>query len=227
MPLLETNGIQKTYRSPDGGVQTVLDVEHFALEPGEQVGVMGSSGSGKTTFLNVVAGILRPDRGSVLFEDVDLSALGESARDRFRARKMGYVFQSFHLLEGYTALENVQLGMLFGPGPDTPFARELLDELGMSDRVNHRPSQLSVGQRQRVALARALANRPRLVLADEPTGNLDRDRAAGALRLVRELCTTHEAALLLVSHDPAILEGFERVVRFADLNRAAHTEEPA
>jgi putative ABC transport system ATP-binding protein len=191
------------------------------MQAGEAVGLAGTSGSGKTTFLNVVAGILRADSGRVLFEGTDLTRLSEAARDSLRARSMGYVFQSFHLLEGYTALENVLLGMLFGPGPDKAFAVELLDRLGLGARRRHRPSQLSVGQQQRVALARALANRPRLVLADEPTGNLDPRSAREALHLIRELCAEQGAALLLVSHDPGVLQSFERVVDFAELNAPA------
>lgn len=221
MPLLQIKDLVKTYRSPEGETQTVLDVDHFALEAGEQVGIEGTSGSGKTTFLNVVAGILRADRGQVLFDGTALESLSEASRDAFRARNMGYVFQSFHLLEGYTALENVLLGMMFGPGTDRDFAQVLLEKLGMGDRLHHRPSQLSVGQQQRVALARALANRPKLVLADEPTGNLDPRHAVEALGLIRELCSDQGAALMLVSHDPRILDSFERRVEFAALNHRA------
>lgn len=226
MPLLEIHDLVKTYRSPEGEIQTVLDVDHFALEPAEQVGIEGSSGSGKTTFLNVIAGILRADRGRVLFDGTDLSTLSEARRDAFRAREMGYVFQSFHLLEGYSALENVLLGMMFGPGVDREFARDLLEKLGMGARLGHRPSQLSVGQQQRVALARALANRPRLVLADEPTGNLDPRHAGEALKLIRDLCSEQGAALMLVSHDVRVLGEFERVVEFAALNRRALESAP-
>jgi len=220
MALLELRDLVKTYRSPEGELQTVLDVPAFELGDEEQVGIAGTSGCGKTTFLNVVAGILRPDSGRVLLEDTDLASVGEALRDRIRAQSMGYVFQTFNLLEGYSALENVLLGMLFGPGPDRGFARELLEELGLGHRLNHRPSQLSIGQQQRVALARALANRPRLVLADEPTGNLDPAHAKEALGLLRGLCRDHGAALLLVSHDQQVLADFDRVVSFTELNRA-------
>jgi len=216
--LLEVRDLTKDYRSPEGALQPVLDVSTFSLEAGEEVAIAGSSGSGKTTFLNVLAGIQRADGGRVLFEGTDLARLSESRRDRFRAENLGYVFQSFHLLEGYTALENVLLGMLFGPGEDRAYARSLLEELGLGDRLGHRPSQLSIGQQQRVAVARALANRPRLVLADEPTGNLDPHHAGEALRMLRELCRAHGAALLVVSHDAEVLGAFERVVDFAELN---------
>ena len=222
MALLELRDLQKTYRSPEGELQTVLDVASFDLAACEQVGIAGTSGSGKTTFLNVIAGILRPDEGQVWFDGADLTQLSEGKRDALRARAMGYVFQTFNLLDGYTALENVVLGMLFGPGPDRAYARDLLEELNLGHRLDHRPSQLSIGQQQRVALARALANRPRLVLADEPTGNLDPQHSSEALGMMRELCARHEAALLLVSHDQEVLGGFERVVPFTELNRAGH-----
>ncbi len=221
MPLLRVRDLRKSFRRPEGDEQLVLDVPAFDVEEHEHVALRGASGSGKTTLLHVIAGLLRPDAGSVVVADTDLTRLGEAQRDAFRARHIGYVFQSFHLLPGHGALENVLLGMLFGPGPDPAFARELLVELGLGDRLGHRPAQLSVGQQQRVALARALANRPRLVLADEPTGSLDARSAGVALRLLRESCTRHGAALLVVSHDANVLGAFPRVLDLADVNRAA------
>ena len=221
MSLLELRNLVRSHRSPEGQREVVLELDSFSLEPSEQVAIAGGSGSGKTTFLNVIAGSLRPDSGEVLFDGTDLAQASEGARDAFRARHMGYVFQTFQLLEGYTALENVLLGMLFGPGADREHARALLERLGLGERLNHRPSQLSIGQQQRVALARALANRPQLVLADEPTGNLDPRRGREALALIRELCAEHGAALLLVSHDEGVLAQFDRVVQFSDLNTAA------
>lgn len=220
MALLSLSGLKKVYRSPDGEVQPVLDVPSFELEPGEQVGIEGTSGSGKTTFLNVIAGILAADEGTIEFDGQPLDRMSEGKRDLVRARSMGYVFQTFNLLDGYSALENVLLGMLFGPGPDKKYAQELLENLGLSHRLHHRPSQLSIGQQQRVALARALANRPQLVLADEPTGNLDPRHASEALELLKDGCRQLGSALLLVSHDPDMLAGFDRVVKFTDLNRA-------
>jgi len=227
MALLELRDVKKGYRAPDGDFQQVLDVPAFDLEARAEVALAGSSGSGKTTLLNVIAGLLRPDTGSVRFDGVEVSALGEAARDAWRARNVGYVFQSFHLLGGYTALENVVLGMTFGPGADRKFARELLERLELGHRLNHRPSQLSIGQQQRVALARALANRPRLVLADEPTGNLDPRHALEALGLLRGLCTEVGAALLVVSHDTRVLGSFERRLDLAELNRAAQARTAA
>ena len=225
MGLLEIRDLRKDYTSPEGELQRVLEVPAFSLEAGEQVAIAGSSGSGKTTFLNILAGILPADGGSVRFGEVEVTSLSEAERDRYRARELGYVFQSFHLLGGYSALENVVLGSSFGPGGDVAQARELLTRLGLAERLNHRPHQLSIGQQQRVALARALVGAPRLVLADEPTGNLDPRHALEALGLLRELCREQGAALLLVSHDPAVLDSFERREDFAALNRAGATAE--
>ncbi|MEZ6015407.1 MAG: ABC transporter ATP-binding protein [Planctomycetota bacterium] len=221
MALLELRDIKKGYRSPEGDFQPVLDVPSLDLDARAQVALAGTSGSGKTTLLNVIAGLLRPDSGQVRFDGVVINALSEAARDAWRAQNLGYVFQSFHLLGGYTALENVVLGMTFGPGPDRAFARELLEKLELGHRLNHRPSQLSIGQQQRVALARALANRPRVVLADEPTGNLDPRHALEALGLLRGLCSDVGAALLVVSHDTRVLDEFEARFDLSQLNRAA------
>ncbi|MCZ6598661.1 MAG: ABC transporter ATP-binding protein [Planctomycetota bacterium] len=218
MPLLEIRNLKKSYRSPDGNIRPVLDVPTFVVEAEEQVALRGASGTGKTTLLNLIAGILRPDSGNVLLDGVDLAGLSEARRDALRATLIGYVFQTFNLLQGYTALENVLLGMMFGPGADRPYARNLLTELGLGDRLDYRPGQLSVGQQQRVALARALANRPRLVLADEPTGNLDSERAAEALELLCKACRDHGAALLIVSHDLSVLQRFERSIELAEIN---------
>ena len=225
MALLELTDLTKSYVDPDGRSQQILDIPSFVLEERQQMALAGTSGCGKTTFLNIIAGILRGDGGRVVFDGQDLSKLGESECDALRAREIGYVFQTFNLLEGYTAVENVLLGMLFGPGPDRERAKMLLDRLGLGDKQKHRPSQLSVGQQQRVALARALANRPRLVLADEPTGNLDPVHAREALTMIRELCEEQGAALLLVSHDPMILGSFDGVLEFSQLNRALSTTE--
>ena len=220
MPVLEISNLKKSYASPSGQRHRVIDIPSFRLEEGEQVVLEGSSGSGKTTFLNLIAGILQSDEGSLSIAGNRIDALSEAGRDRIRANHLGYVFQTFDLLPGYTALENVELGMMFGKGVDPAYAQELLDRVGLSDRMNYRPRQLSVGQQQRVAVARALANHPELVLADEPTGNLDRARAQESLQLIREICRERQAALLLVSHDREILSQFDRVQSLEALNLA-------
>jgi putative ABC transport system ATP-binding protein len=227
MDVLVVENLQKKFTSPDRSTSTVVDIANFAVPQAAQVALRGTSGSGKTTFLNLIAGILKPDTGRITIAGTEISGLSEARRDAIRARNMGYVFQTFNLLQGYTALENVLLGMMFGPGPDRAFAQHLLERVGLQDRLAYRPGQLSVGQQQRVALARALANKPKLVLADEPTGSLDPHHAAEALALLRGLCTEIGAALLLVSHDPGVLSQFEHVRDFATLNRAARTTQSA
>lgn len=230
MSLLELEDVRKVYRDPsEPGVeardQLVLDVPSFALEAQEEVALAGASGSGKTTLLHVIAGILRPDSGAVRLETatgpVDLARLSEAQRDRVRARAIGIVFQTFELLPAFSALENVLFGMAFGAGMDRARAKQLLGRLGMGERLHHRPGQLSIGQRQRVAIARALAHRPRLVLADEPTGSLDPARAAEALALLREACREEGAALVVVTHDRAVFDAFPRRIELEELNRAA------
>jgi putative ABC transport system ATP-binding protein len=221
MPVLEAKDLVKRYTAPDGSTTTVLDVPHFALEAGEHAALRGESGAGKTTLLHCLAGILTPDGGHVVVDGEAISSGLESQRDSIRARKIGYVFQTFNLLQGLTALENVELGMMFSGKHDAGRARHLLERVGLADRIHYRPSQLSVGQQQRVAVARALANAPAVVLADEPTGNLDLRRASEALELMREICRESNAALLVVSHSTETLAAFDRVQSLTELNRAA------
>lgn len=220
MPILDVRNLKKSYLTPEGERVPIIDIPSFQIAAGEQLALRGESGSGKTTLLNLISGILRSDSGTITIDGCELSGLQESARDGFRARNLSYVFQTFNLLQGYTALENVLLGMMFGRGPDREFARRLLEQVGLADRMNYKPRHLSVGQQQRVALARALANRPKLVLADEPTGNLDRGRASEALNLIRDRCRDGGAALLLVSHDREVLAPFERIEDLAKMNEA-------
>jgi putative ABC transport system ATP-binding protein len=220
MLVLDVRDLKKGYVSPEGERHIVIDVPSFSMDETEHVALQGSSGSGKTTFLNLIAGILQPDSGVIAIEGECLTTLREAGRDRVRARLIGYVFQTFNLLQGYSALENVLLGMMFGRGSDVAYARSLLERVGLADRMNYRPRQLSVGQQQRVAVARALAGRPKLVLADEPTGNLDFHRANESLALIREICRENGAALLLVSHDRDVLAQFERVQELSDINHA-------
>lgn len=220
MSVLEIEGLDKSYIGRDGVSLRALMVERFRLEAGEQVAIFGPSGCGKTTFLHLIAGIVAASAGRISVGDTVVTDLGEAARDRFRARTIGYVFQSFHLIRDFSCLENVELGMSFGAKVDRDFGKSLLERVGLGDRLDYRASQLSVGQQQRVAVARALANRPRVVLADEPTGSLDEDAGAKVVGLLRELCAENRASLLLVSHDKALVESFERRVDFRDLNMA-------
>jgi ABC-type lipoprotein export system ATPase subunit len=220
MPLLEISHLIKTYGRPGAtDRRRVVDVTSFSLMPGEQLALRGESGSGKTTFLNLIAGILAADSGRILLGGRDVVTLGEARRDRLRAETIGYIFQTFNLLQGHTVLENVLLGMAFGAGVNRARAVTLLGRVGLSDKLDHRPHQLSTGQQQRVAVARALANQPKLVLADEPTGNLDRRNAREALSLIRDVCEESGAALLLVSHDERVLASFAKMQDFMAINR--------
>ena len=224
--------LKKQYVAPDGSVVPVIDVESFALEDGQQTALIGTSGSGKTTLLHLIAGIVRPDSGQILFgagpQTIDLAALSEARRDVFRGQHIGYIFQNHHLLPGFTALENVLLGMSFtGRRHDRAWAKHLLGEVGLTIRLDYRPEKLSLGQQQRVAVARALANRPLLVLADEPTGALDEKNAQQVLELIRRLCDEVKASLLLVSHDLNIARQLPRVISLSDINRATYQEKAA
>jgi putative ABC transport system ATP-binding protein len=218
--------LRKRYIGPDGSVVPVIDIEKFSLADAEQVALIGTSGSGKTTLLHLIAGILAPDEGSIQFQlngqIANIASLPEAKRDVFRGRYIGYIFQTHHLLSGFSALENVQLGMTFTGRPADPaWAKQLLSEVGLFDRFHYKPEKLSVGQQQRVAVARALANRPKLVLADEPTGALDSKNAQQVLELIRKLCNEVGASLLLVSHDLNIAQQLSRVVSLSELNRAS------
>jgi putative ABC transport system ATP-binding protein len=220
--MLKIENLKKFYPAPEGGSVLVLDVPHFTLAAEEQRALRGESGSGKTTFLHLIAGILAADSGRIEIDGIDIALLAESKRDRIRAEKIGVIFQAFNLLQGYTVLENVLLGMSFGPGgADQARARRLLERVGLGHRLAHFPRQLSTGQQQRVAVARALANQPKLVLADEPTGNLDRRNGREALMLIAEVCRESGAALLLVSHDEQVLGQFGAVRDFSELNLCA------
>ena len=225
MALLEINQLKKSYQTPEGTRQTVVDIPAFTLNERAELALSGESGTGKTTFLHLIAGILKPDSGTIRIAGKEMSALPEAGRDRLRAETIGYIFQTFNLLQGYTCLENVLLGMKFGPGVDRAFAVSLLKRVGLSERLNHLPRQLSTGQQQRVAVARALANRPKLVLADEPTGNLDYTNAREALKLIREACQENGAALLLVSHDREVLGQFSTTQDLRQINRASAPQE--
>ena len=220
MPLLTITDLQKAYVSPEGSQTPIIDIPHFEMEEGTQTALRGSSGAGKTTFLNLIAGILQADSGRIVVAGEEMTALSEAGRDTLRGGHIGYIFQTFNLLPGYTALENVMLGMMFGKGIDADFAQHVLELVGLGDRLKYRPSQLSVGQQQRVAVARALANRPRLVLADEPTGNLDYHHANESMALIREICRENNAGLLTVSHDAEVLGQFKKATDFAHVNRA-------
>ena len=211
--------VRKSYREPDGSPLPVLNIERFEIKPAEQVALIGQSGGGKTTLLNVVSGITAVDSGLVQVDGVDVSKLPEVSRDRFRAERIGIVFQTFNLLPAFSALENVLLGMTFSGKVDRAYARSLLEQVGLSHRLNHRPGQLSVGEQQRVSVARALANRPKLMLADEPTASVDMAHQETILTLLRTACSENNVSLLLVTHSPEVSAQFDRVEELTAFNK--------
>ena len=221
-PVIQLEQVRKSFTMPGGERVDVLDIDSFAVAEGEHLALEGQSGSGKSTLLNVISGITRPDSGKVIIDRIDLARLDEARRDRVRADKLGMVFQSFNLLPGFTALENVLVAMAFGSGrPDRARAIGLLEAVDLGHRLHHRPAELSTGQQQRVAVARALANRPRVVLADEPTASIDAAHQRQVIDLLRDTCTTHGVALVVVTHAPEVAGQFPRRLRLEDFNRAA------
>lgn len=219
--ILQVTDVVKSFRQPGGGTLTVLDIPSFQISKGEQVALIGQSGGGKTTLLHLIAGLLVPDTGSIKVAGTELTRLSEQGRDRLRAAAIGYVFQTFNLLPAFSALENVKLGMTFGHGVHNGTrAKDLLARVGLSDRGNYRPSQLSVGQQQRVAIARAMAGKPSILLADEPTANVDPVSAESVLDLIRTTCREENVSLLMVTHDMEIASKFDRIEKLDEINRA-------
>lgn len=219
--MLTLQEVTKAFLQPDGTPLPVLDIPLFEVAEGEQVVLVGQSGCGKTTLLHVIAGISRPDAGRVKIDGWDIALMPEAECDQFRAQRIGYVFQTFNLLPGFTALENVLLGMTFAKGrADHHWAKELLGRVGLAHRLTHRPPQMSVGEQQRVAVARALANHPKVLLADEPTANVDGGNQQQVIDLLRDTCREQQVALVLVTHSPQVAGQFSRVDRLEELNRA-------
>jgi putative ABC transport system ATP-binding protein len=218
--MLRTEDVKKAYAEPSGVPLPVLDIPHFEVAAGQQVVIRGPSGGGKTTLLHAIAGISQVDQGRIEIAGIDITRLPESGRDRFRARNIGYVFQTFNLLPGFSALENVLLGMTFTRQPrDRHRALELLDKVGVAHRATHRPAALSVGEQQRVAVARALVNRPKLLLADEPTANIDMHHQQQVIDLIRSSCQSENVTLLLVTHAAEVAAQFDDVRLLEQFNR--------
>lgn len=217
--MIHLRDVQKSYSR---GEQSVLAcaVDRLDIEAGEQVALIGRSGTGKTTLLHILAGILRADRGEVEIVGERLDRLGEAARDRHRGRHIGMVYQTFNLLQPFSALENVLMGALFGRGAGGDArlrAEALLEQVGLGERLHHRPSELSVGQVQRVAICRALVNDPELVLMDEPLGNQDKATGGQVLELMLQIATDAGKTVVMVTHDPESAERMQRTVDLATL----------
>ena len=214
--MLIARDLTKEYRSGDNRLAVLRDVS-FSIPQGAFVAIVGPSGSGKTTLLGLLAGLDTPTRGTVILDDADLTAMDEDQRARLRGQKVGFVFQSFQLISTLTALENVQVPLeLRGDQDAGERARDILGRVGLGDRLDHFPTQLSGGEQQRVAIARAFANSPRILFADEPTGNLDSDTGAHIVDLLESLNRESNTTIILVTHDHALAARAQRVIRLSD-----------
>ncbi|HEX3928718.1 MAG TPA: ABC transporter ATP-binding protein [Gemmatimonadales bacterium] len=214
--MLIAQGLTQQYRVGDETLTVLRDVS-FAIEQGEFVAIVGASGSGKTTLLGLLAGLDTPSGGGVAVDNVELGALDEDARARLRGDKVGFIFQSFQLIQTLTALENVQLPLdLLGTAGATARATELLARVGLAARLHHFPMALSGGEQQRVAIARAFANHPRILFADEPTGNLDSHTGQRIVELLESFNQETGATIVLVTHDTGLAARASRMIRLQD-----------
>ena len=214
--MLIARDLTKSYKSGESELTVLRDVS-FTIPQGAFVAIVGPSGSGKTTLLGLLAGLDTPTRGAVILDDVDMTRLNEDARARLRGEKVGFVFQTFQLIPTLTAQENVQVPLeLRGESRATERAVELLRRVGLGDRLHHFPTQLSGGEQQRVAIARAFVNAPRILFADEPTGNLDSDTGARIVELLESINRESGSTIVLVTHDSALAARAQRVIRLSD-----------
>lgn len=212
--MLSTTHLTKTYSTAGGGQLTVLDDVSFSLEAGDTFAIVGPSGSGKTTLLGLCAGLDRASSGSVVLNGIPLDELSEDERAEVRNRYVGFIFQNFQSIPTLTALENVMVPLeLRSEANAEQTARQWLEKVGLGNRLDHYPAQLSGGEQQRVCIARAFANNPRILFADEPTGNLDAENAAGIVDLIFDLNRTAGTTLVLVTHDPELARRTGRILK--------------
>jgi putative ABC transport system ATP-binding protein len=214
--MLAARELTKEYQSGDSRLAVLRDVS-FEIPQGTFVSIVGPSGSGKTTLLGLLAGLDQPSSGTVVLDGADLTRLDEDARARLRGEKVGFIFQSFQLIPTLTAMENVQVPLELRGDRDAPErARDILRRVGLADRLGHFPNQLSGGEQQRVAIARAFANQPRILFADEPTGNLDGATGARIVELLDQLNQESGATVVIVTHDIGLAEHAKRIIRLRD-----------
>ena len=216
--MLTIQNLRKTFSNSENEKFDIINIPFFEMNNNEQIAIIGESGSGKSTFLNLISGIVSSESGEILFNGTNITKLTGSKMDKFRAKNFGYVFQTFNLLQGFTALENVMLGMMFCGKADKNRSLSALDKVGLSKRINNKPSELSVREQQRVAVARAIVNSPGMILADEPTANLDRKNSGTVIELIKELCSMEKIALILVSHESDITGKFKNKRHFSEIN---------
>ena len=225
-PLIEARDLRKTYRVGKVEVPALRGIS-FSVMRGEFLTVVGPSGSGKSTLFYLLGGLTHPDSGSVTIDDVDFARISDSERTRLRKSKIGFVFQKFNLLPTLSARANIEIAAdIAGRKPDSAYLNKITDMLGIAQRLDHRPSELSGGEQQRVALARALINRPAIVLADEPTGNLDTKNSEIVLTMLRQSKQELGQTVLMITHNPEAAEYGDRIIHMRDGEIVSPNEDP-
>ena len=221
--MIELKNIEMTY--DDNGIKlNVLKLPKLTIKSGESVAFIGSSGCGKTTLFNLISGLITPTSGNVIVKDVDLTTLKEAERDLFRANHIGYIFQDFNLFPEFTVLQNITLAMSFSKRYSkkemNKVVLEILDKVGIKDKANQKVKTLSGGEKQRVAIARSIVNKPNIILADEPTGNLDYKNGVKIMELIKKISKEEKATLLVITHNNSQLDMFDKVVNVEEINQA-------
>lgn len=214
--LFEISGIKKSYKITKKNYLNVLKGINLEVYKGEIAAIVGKSGAGKSTLLHILGTLDRPDSGQFLFEDKDVFSFSDKQLAEFRSNKIGFIFQFHHLLPEFTALENVQIASLISGNKSKENSVNILNEVGLKDRTNHKPSELSGGEAQRVAIARALINSPKIILADEPTGNLDTENAEAIINLIFELRNKYNQTYLIVTHNEEFAQRCDRIIKISD-----------
>jgi len=213
--MIQLKGITKTYLIGKRELRVLQGVD-LTVNQGEMIAIMGPSGSGKSTLLNMLGLLDRPSSGSYILEGKEVARLSGREQAKVRGQKIGFIFQSFNLLSYLSALRNVELGQKYAGRLDSKAAREALDRVGLTDRINHRPMELSGGEQQRVAVARALAKNPPIILADEPTGNLDSHSSKEIMKILTDLHQENKITLIMITHDPNVAHYCQRIVFIED-----------
>lgn len=218
-PQIEITNLHKSFRDGEGKILRILKGVELNIEKGSTVSIVGASGTGKSTFLNLLGALDHADEGTITVENHDLSKMGRDEAAEFRNREVSFIFQFHHLLHDFTALENVMIPLRIRNQSEKKMreqATQLLTDVGLADRLKHKPFQLSGGEQQRVAIARALANSPKIILADEPTGNLDEDTGQAILKLLLQLNERYGITLIIITHNSVLAKNMERQYRMAD-----------